>query len=110
MTSNYIWTFTTERQQESLTWDAPTTYEDGTELTDLAGYNIYYGTSSGNYGTPIEKPLGSEGLSCQDLTDRTECTYTVEGLTPGTYYFAVTSVNTSAVESILSNEAIMTIN
>jgi hypothetical protein len=32
----------------TLTWDAPTTNADGTPLTDLAGYRIYYGTTSGN--------------------------------------------------------------
>jgi ABC-type glycerol-3-phosphate transport system substrate-binding protein len=32
----------------TLTWDAPTTNVDGTPLTDLAGYKVYYGTSLGN--------------------------------------------------------------
>ena len=28
----------------TLNWTAPTTNTDGTALTDLAGYKIYYGT------------------------------------------------------------------
>ncbi len=32
----------------TLAWDAPTTNTDGTPLTDLAGYKIYYGPTSGS--------------------------------------------------------------
>lgn len=91
----------------TLTWNAPTTRSDGAVLTDLAGYKVYYGTAPGNYGTLIEKPLGNEGLSCQDLTDRTQCTYTVgivEVLASGTYYFVVTAYDTSGNESDFSSE------
>src|SRR4030042_1896878 len=42
----------------TLSWDAPTTNADGTPLTDLAGYKVYYGTASGTYGTPIN--VGNE--------------------------------------------------
>jgi ABC-type glycerol-3-phosphate transport system substrate-binding protein len=37
----------------TLTWDAPTTNVDGTPLTDLAGYKVYYGTALGNYKVVI---------------------------------------------------------
>ena len=33
----------------SLTWTAPTQNDDGSALTDLAGFKLYYGTSPGNY-------------------------------------------------------------
>lgn len=33
----------------SLSWVAPTMNEDGTPLTDLAGYKVYYGPASGQY-------------------------------------------------------------
>ncbi|MDH3642435.1 MAG: hypothetical protein OES38_10090, partial [Gammaproteobacteria bacterium] len=36
----------------SLTWVAPTENVDGSPLTDLAGYKIYYGDSSRSYLTP----------------------------------------------------------
>jgi hypothetical protein len=78
-----------------LTWEAPTTVSDGTPLTDLAGYKIYYGTSSGNY---------TEVIDAGNVT-----TYTVGSLPPGTYYFAVTAYNGSGNESDYSNEASKTI-
>src|SRR3990172_13172687 len=40
--------------QAVLTWTPPTTNADGTPLTDLAGYKVYYGTASGNYSTVID--------------------------------------------------------
>ncbi len=80
----------------TLTWDPPTTNADGTPLTDLAGYKVYYGTSSGNYTTSI------------DVNNVT--TYTVTGLQPGTYYFAVTAYDTSGNESDYSEEVSTTIN
>ena len=58
--------------------------------TDLLGYKVYYGTSSGVYGMGIEVGL--------------QTTYTVTGLATGTYYFAVTAYNTMRLESEYSNE------
>lgn len=81
----------------TLSWTAPTQNEDGTELTDLASYKIYYGTSSRNYTTEIPVDLGTNTL-------------VVENLTPDTYYFAATAINESGVESRFSGEAIKTPN
>jgi hypothetical protein len=75
-------------QNVTLAWDA-------NSETDLAGYKVYYGTASRTYGTPII--IG------------TQTTYTVTGLAPGTYYFAVTAYNTSSLESGFSNEVTATI-
>ncbi len=72
----------------TLAWDANTE-------TDLAGYKIYYGTAPGVYGAPI--------------TIGVQTTYTITGLAPGTYYFAVTAYNTSGLESGFSNEVSTTI-
>lgn len=66
-----------------LTWDANTE-------ADLAGYKVYYGTSSRSYGAPI------------DVGNQTS--YSVTGLGSQTYYFAVTAYNTSGAESGYSNE------
>jgi hypothetical protein len=74
----------------TLTWDAPTTNVDGTPLTDLAGYKIYYGKLSGKYTNVID--VGNV------------ITYKVEDLQSGTYYFAVTAYDTSANEGDYSNE------
>ena len=75
----------------SLAWDAVTTNADGSTCTDLAGYKIYYGTASGQYGTP--KDVGN--ITTYDLT----------GLTAGqTYYIVTTAYDTSNNESSYSNE------
>lgn len=79
----------------TLIWDAPTTNADGTPLTDLAGYNLYYGTTPDNYTEVID--VGNV------------VSYKVKGVQPGTYYFAVTAYKTSRSESGYSNEVIRTI-
>ena len=58
--------------------------------TNLAGYYLYYGASSRNYTHRID--VGSATV------------YTVTGLGPGMYYFAVTAYATSGAESSFSNE------
>lgn len=74
-----------------LAWDPPTTNEDGTPLTDLAGYKVYFGRSSGNY---------SQNIDVGNVT-----TYEVDNLTNGLiYYFAVTAYNISNTESRYSEE------
>ncbi len=71
----------------TLTWVVPTMYDDGvTPFTDLAGYNIHYGTSPGRYTSTINV--------------RNVTTYRVTNLPAGaTYYFVITAYNTSGVES-----------
>ena len=75
----------------TLTWNAPATNTDGTPLTDLSGYKIYYGTASGNYSQTIDVG-GITSSTVSNLTDGT------------TYYFAVTAYDTSGNESAYSNE------
>ncbi|GBD96777.1 MAG TPA: hypothetical protein ENG83_07545 [Nitrospirae bacterium] len=74
----------------TLSWDAPTTNSDGTPLTDLAGYKVYYGTSSSNYTESV------------DIGNTTGAV--VDSLSPGTWCFAVTAYDTSGNESDYSNE------
>jgi len=74
----------------TLKWEAPITNSNGTSLTDLAGYRIYFGTSPGNYSLAI------------DIGNVT--TYTIENLSPGIYYFAIAAYDTSGNESTFSNE------
>ncbi|MCC6543675.1 MAG: fibronectin type III domain-containing protein, partial [Nitrospirae bacterium] len=81
--------------QAVLTWDPPTTNSDGSPLTDLAGYKVYYGPTSGNYSTVI---------NVANVTS-----YTVTGLYDNTtYYFATTAYNTSSIESAYSGEVAKT--
>ncbi len=77
----------------SLTWDAPSTNADGTILTDLAGYKIYYGTESGNY-TEVRNVENVTTVPIDELPD----------IQSGIWYFAVTAYDTSGNESDYSNE------
>mgnify|MGYP002277931815 CR=1 FL=1 len=76
----------------TLSWTPPTENEDGTALTDLAGYKIYYGTASGEYTEQIrvENPSVS--------------TYVVDNLSPTTYFFVATAYNQNGLESDYTNE------
>ena len=76
----------------TISWTAPTLNTDGTPLTDLAGYKIYYGTATGVYGTP--KDVGNV------------MTYPISSVvtTKGTYFLVVTAYNTAGDESDYSNE------
>jgi hypothetical protein len=74
-----------------LSWEAPTTNTDGTALTDLAGYRIYYGSSADNLSQSVQ--INTVGLQ----------TYVMDDLAPGTWYFAVMAVATDGAESALSN-------
>jgi hypothetical protein len=81
-----------------LSWTPPTTNTDGSALTDLAGYKIYWGPSAGNYTNSVT--LNNPGLS----------EYVVSQLTAGTWYFAASAINSGSVESVLSNAVSKTIN
>ena len=81
----------------TLTWLPPTTNTNGTPLTNLAGYKVYWGTSPGNYTSSVT--IMNPGLA----------TYVVGSLTPNTYYFSVTALNSAGVESVFSNAASKTI-
>ena len=82
----------------TLDWTPPTENEDGTVLTDLAGYKIYYGVTAGTYPNSIR--IDNPGLS----------TYVVDNLTPRAYYFVATSINAMGVESQYSNMAVKVAN
>lgn len=74
-----------------LAWEVPTSTEDGGNLNDLAGYRIHYGRRADALTEAVE--ISSPGVNL----------YRVENLAAGTYYFAVSSVSSSGVESALSN-------
>ena len=81
----------------TLSWTPPTENEDGTTLTDLDGYRIYWGTTQGNYPNSITI---DEGLS----------SYVVDNLVPGTYVFVATAFNSAGVESVYSNPTTRVLN
>lgn len=75
----------------TLSWAAPTQNTDGTALTDLAGYRIYYGTSASALTQMVQ--VNSVGLS----------SYVLENLAPSTYYFAIRAYTSGGAESTNSN-------
>jgi hypothetical protein len=77
----------------TINWTPPTEYTDNSPLTNLSGYKIYYGTSSGNYTDQLT--INNPGLTA----------YTIDNL-PGnntTYYFVMTAVDSAGRESNYSN-------
>jgi len=75
----------------TLSWSAPTQNADGTSLTNLAGYRIYYGTSSTALTQVVQ--VANAGM----------VNYVIENLSPATYYFAVRAYSRSGSESTNSN-------
>ncbi len=74
-----------------VSWDAVTTNQDGTLCTDLSGYRIYYGTSSGSYDDVI------------DVGNVTS--FLIDGLVVETnYFFTMTAYDLSGNESSFSEE------
>lgn len=67
----------------SLAWDASVS-------SGVTGYKVYVGGASRAYGAPI--------------TIGNQTTYTVTGLGPGTYFFAVSAFDVDGNESDYSNE------
>ena len=81
----------------TVSWSAPTQNTDGSALTNLAGFNIYYGTSAGNLNQSVQ--IANPGLT----------TYALGNLAPGAWYFAVNAYTTAGAESALSSIASKTI-
>ena len=74
-----------------LNWQPPQENTDGTLLTDLTGYRIYYLDLNGQYKRLEE--LSNPGLS----------SYMLEDLVPGAWSFAMTALNNAGIESDFSN-------
>ncbi len=75
------------RGSAELSWTAPTQNEDGSALTNLAGYKVRYGTSAADLDTVLDVP----GASTTDIV--------IEDLTAGTWYFTVASYTNTGVQS-----------
>jgi len=70
----------------TLVWTPPTENNNGTVLTTLAGYHIYYGTTP-ELGQTLT--VSNPGLA----------RYVMTGLTPTTWYFAITAYDKAGHES-----------
>lgn len=71
----------------TLSWTPPTQNTNGTTLTNLAGYHIYYGQNESSLGQKV------------NITNAGLASYVVSNLAAGTWYFALTAVNSLGVES-----------
>lgn len=71
----------------TLSWNPPTENVDGSALTDLSGYRIYYGRSASQLNRTVV--IDNPGLT----------RYVVENLAQANWHFAMTSVNSEGVES-----------
>ncbi len=72
----------------TLDWIPPTQNDNGTALTNLAGYRIAYGTSPNALSQSVQ--VANPGVT----------TWLVENLPTGTWYFAIKAYNSSGVESV----------
>jgi hypothetical protein len=75
----------------TLSWTAPTSNTDGSTLTNLAGYRIAYGTSASALTHTVQ------------VANPSVTNYTIDNLSPGTYYFAVRAYTSNGTESANSN-------
>jgi hypothetical protein len=71
----------------TLSWLAPTLNTNGTALTNLAGYRIYYGRSAASMTQVIQ--LAGTGVQ----------SYVVTELSPGTWFFSVDAYSSTGASS-----------
>jgi hypothetical protein len=74
----------------TLSWTPPTQNTNGSALSNLAGYRVVYGRSSGSLDQTVQ--IANAGVA----------SYTVTGLGSGTWYFAVKAYNSAGSESDVS--------
>lgn len=75
----------------TLSWQAPTDRTDGSPLTNLAGFRIYYGTNQNDLRQSVE------------IRDPGANTWVIDNLTAGTWYFAATAFDATGIESARTN-------
>ena len=78
----------------TLTWQPPGLNVDGTPLTTLTAFKVYWGTAQGTY---------PNSTSIAHIAGGAARTHTVTGLGTGTWYFVVTALNAKGIESPFSN-------
>lgn len=71
----------------TLSWIAPTQNVDNSPLTNLAGYQLFYGTSAAAQNQQVN--ITSGGIT----------RYTVDNLDAATYFFSIKAVNSAGVTS-----------
>lgn len=86
-------------QATILSWVAPSEREDGIPiaLSEIAGYRIYYGSSSGEYPHRY------------DIADSSAVQTKLKNLPLGNYVFVMTTLDTDGRESAYSEEVSVSI-
>jgi hypothetical protein len=87
----------TDPASVTLSWQAPSARTDGTPLTNLAGYRIFYGRMSETYDFTID--IANPGI----------LDYVVDGLSPGDWYFVAAAYDSAGMESNFSNEVVRSV-
>lgn len=70
-----------------VNWTPATLNDDGSTLVDRTGYKVYYGQSAA-------------ALTQVQTTPANATSYTITGLSPGTWYISVTTLSQSLGESV----------
>lgn len=103
VTSSNSTTVGTGACQAEVSWGQPLTMTDSTPVTssDISGYKIYYGTSTGVYiGTPVD--VAGEAADAY--------AHTLKGLSCSQkYFFSITAYDTTGAESDYSSEVSKTL-
>jgi hypothetical protein len=74
----------------TLSWTAPTKNTDNSDVQDLAGFTIVYGTSQAALDQTVR------------IDNATASNWTMDNFPSGTYYFAVKAFTAAGTESALS--------
>lgn len=83
------------KQKTTLTWEAPTTNVDGSPITDLSGYKLYFSQVSGVYTDADSRDVGNvTSINIQNTI----------GNLKGQWCFVCTAYDVAGNESDWSNE------
>jgi hypothetical protein len=74
----------------TLNWSPPLTNTDGSPVTNLVGYRVYYGSEAGAYVQSV------------DVLNPQATTYRFDDMPSGTYYLVVRALSASAVSDVSS--------
>ncbi|HEY5566092.1 MAG TPA: hypothetical protein VIM81_02465 [Gammaproteobacteria bacterium] len=74
----------------TVSWIPATEREDGSPLTDLGGHKLYWGAAEGDYRNVVV--IDNPGITI----------YVIEGIVPGTYYLAASTLDSAGMESVLT--------
>jgi hypothetical protein len=82
-----------------LEWVFPSQREDGSSLllSDISSFRVYYGNQTEDYLGDVQVDYPNSSLELLKTN-----------FTSGTYYFAVTTVDTAGRESLYSDEVVLT--